>query len=164
MQQKKSAASQRLSHSVLPLDKIKSLRAHHSQNIISGMRRLFNASLQRLKQTASQVSSLLPSSAETENNLRYFCSPCFYNIATSIFASWKELKGFLPCICAPCCLELLTTDQPVIAGVLMHGPGLYVKWSLEQWPDYLQSITSAAGQLCFRLLIFSTHSVIEALG
>ena len=111
---------------------------------IRPLRRLFDSSLNKLQQTAR---SLLTSVAQTENK-PWYSSP----------SRWLDnLNTCLSHCSPPCCLDVLTLDQPVIASVLMHGPGLYVKWSFEQWPDYFQSITSAAGQLCLCRLACSTH-------
>ena len=33
--------------------------------------------------------------------------------------------------------------HPLLAGLLLHGPGLKVKWEYEEWPEYAASLVAA---------------------
>lgn len=49
------------------------------------------------------------------------------------------------------CLDVVLF--PILAGLLMHGPGLKVKWPFEEWPEYLESLLGAAVEGVFLLLL-----------
>ena len=56
--------------------------------------------------------------------LQYFCPPCFFQMTL-----------------------------PLVAGALMHGPGLHVKWAFEDGLEFCRSLTGAAGR-CFWRTVF----------
>lgn len=56
-----------------------------------------------------------------------------------------------------CCFDAMLC--PIAAALLMHGPGLKVKWGFEDWPDYLESLLGATVEGVF-LLLFATRIAI----
>jgi len=48
---------------------------------------------------------------------------------------------------------------PILAGILMHGTGLKVKFAYEEWPEYTESLAGAAVEGAFLLLLATRVSL-----